>query len=70
MDIEGEELNAIKGAVGTITRFSPKMLISCYHRTEDLITLPKAVFKMKNDYKIYMRHFHSLPAWDTNYYFI
>ena len=70
MDIEGEELNAIKGAESTIGTFSPKMLISCYHRTEDILTLPKAVFDIKNDYKLYMRHFHSLPAWDTNYYFI
>ncbi len=70
MDIEGEELNAIRGAKKTIESFSPKMLISCYHRTEDLLTIPKAVLDIKNDYKIYMRHFHSLPAWDTNYYFI
>jgi len=70
MDIEGQELNAIKGAVRTISEFAPKMLISCYHRTEDLITIPKAVLEIKNDYKIYMRHFHSLPAWDTNYYFV
>lgn len=70
MDIEGEELGAITGAAQTISAFAPKMLVSCYHRTEDLITIPKAVFKLKNDYKIYMRHFHSLPAWDTNYYFV
>lgn len=70
MDIEGEELNAIKGAEATIGTFKPKMLISCYHRTEDLFTIPKAVLSIKNDYKIYMRHFSSLPAWDTNYYFI
>lgn len=70
MDIEGEELNAILGAEHTIKHFSPKMLISCYHRTEDILTLPKAVFDIKKDYKLYMRHFHSLPAWDTNYYFI
>lgn len=70
MDIEGEELNAVAGAADTIRRHSPKMLISCYHRTEDIITIPKAVNDMKKDYRLYMRHFHSLPAWDTNYYFI
>jgi len=69
MDIEGEEKHAIEGASGTISRYNPKMLIACYHRTEDLITLPNEVFKIRDDYKLYMRHFRSLPAWDTNYYF-
>lgn len=70
MDIEGEEVGAIDGAVNTITAHKPKMLISCYHRTEDLISIPKAVFEKRNDYKLYIRHFSSILAWDTNYYFI
>ena len=70
MDIEGEENNAIKGAKETILKYKPKMLISCYHRNEDLITLPKAVFEIRQDYKLYMRHFSSVPAWDTNFYFV
>ena len=70
MDVEGEERKTISGAAETIRRCNPKMLISCYHRTEDLIALPKEVFKIKDDYKLYMRHFSSVPAWDTNYYFI
>ena len=70
MDIEGEEKNAIIGAKETIIKYKPKMLISCYHRNEDLITLPKAVFEIRQDYKLYMRHFSSVPAWDTNFYFV
>lgn len=70
MDVEGEELKTIRGAKNTILRSKPKMLVSCYHRTEDFITLPKAVFEIRNDYKLYIRHFHSLPAWDTNFYFV
>ena len=70
MDVEGEELRVIKGAEATIKQSKPKMLISCYHRTEDLITIPKAIYNIRCDYKIYMRHFSSLPAWDTNYYFV
>ena len=69
MDIEGEEKNALQGADGTIVKYKPKMLISCYHRTEDLISLPLEVLRIRQDYKMYMRHFSSLPAWDTNYYF-
>ncbi len=70
MDVEGEELKVIKGAENTIKKMKPKMLISCYHRTEDLITLPRAIYNIRCDYKFYMRRFSSLPAWDTNYYFI
>ena len=70
MDIEGEELSAIKGAEKTILNQKPRMQISCYHRSEDLTALPKAVMKIRDDYKIYMRHTPSLPAWDTYYYFV
>ena len=70
MDVEGEEVGAIKGACGSIKHCKPKMLISCYHRTDDLITIPKAVLGIRDDYKIYMRHFSSILAWDTNYYFV
>lgn len=70
MDIEGSECEAIKGAENTIKSLKPKMLISCYHRTEDLFALPIEVDKIRNDYKIYLRHFPSVPAWELNYYFI
>ena len=70
MDVEGEEARAITGAEKTISEYRPKMIISAYHRTEDFLEIPKNVLKIRNDYKIYMRHFPSLPAWDTVYYFI
>ena len=70
MDIEGEEVRAIKGAAKTISHARPKMLISAYHRTEDLFAIPEAVNEIRSDYKIYLRHFKTLPAWDTNFYFI
>lgn len=70
MDVEGEEVAAIKGGSQTILNYKPKMLISAYHRTDDFITIPKAVFNIRDDYKLYIRHFKYLPAWDTNFYFI
>lgn len=70
MDVEGEEVAAISGGKNTILNHKPKMLISAYHRTDDFITIPKAVFDIRDDYKIYVRHFKYLPAWDTNFYFI
>ena len=70
MDVEGEEVATIKGGSQTILNCKPKMLISAYHRTDDFITIPKAVFDIRDDYKLYIRHFKYLPAWDTNFYFI
>lgn len=70
MDVEGEEENVILGTHNTIKTLKPKMLISCYHRTEDIINIPNAVFNVRKDYKLYMRHFSALPAWDINYYFV
>ena len=70
MDVEGEEVNAILGARETILKNKPKMLISAYHRTDDFLTIPKTVLSIRDDYKLYLRHFSYLPAWDTNFYFI
>lgn len=69
-DVEGEEKRAVTGAESTILRYKPKIQLACYHRTEDLIALPDAVDKIRDDYRLYIRHFPSVPAWDTNYYFI
>lgn len=69
MDVEGQELSAIKGAVNTIKKH-PKMLISAYHRSEDIFSLPLKVNEINPQYKIYLRHLPYIPAWDTNYYFI
>ncbi len=70
MDIEGAEVAAIKGGADTIVSYKPKMQIAAYHRSEDLIAVPQAVLKINSDYKIYLRHFPSLPCWDMSYYFV
>lgn len=70
MDIEGAEEKAIKGAKSTISTYKPKMQIAAYHRSEDLFSLPESVLSVRNDYKVYLRHFPSLPCWDMSYYFI
>lgn len=69
-DVEGSEVQMIKGAENTILRCRSKMQIACYHRTCDLTDIPQAVCKIRDDYRIYMRHFPGLPAWDINYYFV
>lgn len=58
MDIEGSELNALKGAANVICRDYPMLLISAYHRVDDLITLPQYIrsIDVKGRYKFYLRH--------------
>lgn len=70
MDIEGAEVAAVKGGADTISNLKPKMQIAAYHRSEDLFAVPESVIKLRNDYKIYLRHYPSLPCWDMSYYFI
>lgn len=69
-DLEGAELSAIIGAKNTIANKKPKMLISCYHKSDDYFTIPKKVLEFNPSYKVYMRHFPSIPAWDTVFYFV
>ena len=69
MDVEGMEKAALIGAQKTIAEFRPKMLISAYHRSEDLFELPLLVKKFAGEFKLHLRHLSYLPAWDTNFYF-
>lgn len=68
-DVEGDEVNAIRGASETISKRKPKMIISCYHRNDDFLTIPDAVKKLRDDYNIKIRHLPGLPSWDTQFYF-
>lgn len=69
-DVEGAEIAAIRGAAATIATHRPRLQIACYHRTEDITAIPREVFALRDDYRLYMRHFPCLPAWDTYYYFV
>lgn len=68
-DVEGAEAAAIAGGAETIKTSKPLMNIACYHRSEDIFELPLKVLKLNPEYKVYMRHTPSIPAWDTVFYF-
>jgi len=68
MDIEGAELATLKGASSHITQGKPKMAISAYHRSSDLLDLTDFVETLRSDYKIGIRH-HTEERWDTCLYF-
>lgn len=69
-DVEGMEEKAVLGSKKTIFNYKPKMLVSAYHKTDDYFTLPLLINSIRDDYKIYMRHYKYVPAWDTQFYFV
>jgi len=69
-DVEGEEINAIKGGTDTIKRFKPALKIACYHRSPDLFEIPEQILKIRSDYRIYLRRLKGVPCWDLDYYFV
>lgn len=69
-DVEGNELKALAGAENTVKEHTPLMFISCYHRSEDYFSIPLKVFEMNSNYKLYMRHYKGIPAWETEFIFV
>ncbi len=67
-DVEGAEKEALKGSVNTVRASLPSLLVSLYHRSEDLFALPLLVKKLFPDYSLYLRRFEYIPAWDINLY--
>ena len=56
MDIEGGEINALKGAKEHIKRFSPTLLIAIYHGNKDIVRVPRLINKLNPSYKFYLRY--------------
>ncbi len=56
MDIEGAELNALKGAEQTIRKHRPKMAISLYHNLSDFVNIPAHLASLGLDYNYYIDH--------------
>lgn len=69
-DVEGSEREALIGSRETIRSQSPKLLISLYHRSEDMFALPELLLSIDPQYKLYLRRFKYIPAWDLNLYAI
>jgi len=56
MDIEGAEIEALKGATQSIAAHHPQLAISVYHQTSDLFEIPLLVHAMHPGYRMYLRH--------------
>lgn len=57
LDVEGAELDVLKGASVTISRFKPILLISAYHKWDDFWTLFEFVKKLNPEYEFAMRQY-------------
>lgn len=55
LDVEGAELETLKGARKSIANYKPKLAISIYHKQEDLVTIPQFLLDLVPEYKLYMR---------------
>lgn len=56
MDIEGGEVDALRGAEGTLKRFTPRLAISAYHRPHDLPDIVALIRQACPDYRLYLSH--------------
>ena len=65
-DVEGAELQALQGARETILTHRPSILLSLYHKAEDLFVLPLALKELCPDYDFYLRRERCLPLWEVN----
>ena len=69
-DIEGEEEKALRGGKESISRWKPRMVLSAYHRIDDLWRLPRCIEEYRKDYRWYLRHSPSVPAWEVDYFLV
>jgi FkbM family methyltransferase len=56
MDIEGSELEALKGAANTLRKNKPKLSICLYHKTSDFWDIPLFLKDVVPEYKFFVRH--------------
>ena len=65
-DVEGSESEALLGSRETIVKYMPRLLVSLYHKSEDIFALPALVQKICPSYRFYLRRYRYIPAWDLN----
>ena len=57
MDVEGSELQALRGASVTLKRHLPVLAISLYHHATDLWTIPLFIKSLVPDYRLFLRRY-------------
>lgn len=65
-DVEGAEREALLGSHETITKYSPTLLVSLYHRSRDIFEIINNVKNNYPDYSLFLRRLRCLPAWEID----
>ena len=63
MDIEGFELNALKGMQEFIRENKPYLAICIYHKERDLYEIAQYIKSLNADYRLYIRGGWHLECW-------
>lgn len=66
-DVEGSEREALEGSMQTVLREKPALLVSLYHRSEDIFSLVLYLgAHLPDGYSLYLRRLGVVPAWDLD----
>ncbi len=63
LDIEGAEIEALRGGLETIERLRPSLAISVYHSPSDMWQIPRLLMPRLKDYRYHYRHY-SAGRWE------
>jgi FkbM family methyltransferase len=67
LDVEGAEIQALRGAAQLIQRSRPVLAISLYHRPQDIWEIPEQLSALCPNYKFYIRQ-HYYNSFDSVLY--
>ena len=62
MDVEGAELEALKGSEKVILRDKPRLAVCLYHKPEDILEIPLYLQELMPSYRFYIRHHNRLHS--------
>ena len=63
LDIEGFEIDALRGAKGTIDAHAPIVAVCVYHAQDHLWRIPLLLRGWRDDYALFLRP-HNEEGWD------
>lgn len=67
LDVEGAELEALRGARESIRRCRPRLAVCLYHKKNDIVDIPSYVLDLVPEYRLHIRH-HWYSHQDTVLY--